>query len=143
MKNWQLNIEKQSFYKFIELKDINIEELIEKGKESPSGRARFCIHKNNNSFFQMMIIYHDQRTIIPVHRHLNSEEDLILINGKLNYIRYEENEEKILLDSSSTSNGMTTKDKIWHNIELISDYIIFIEIVRGPYEKNISEIRYI
>ena len=140
---WNKN-NKNSIYKFVNYLDIDINELILFGKSNINGRARLCIHKNNFNFFQSMIIYHDNRTILPIHRHLKTTEDLILLHGSLEYFVYDDDfniTKKIELNADSELNGVTTLKNTWHNIKIISDFIIFLENVKGSYEKNITEIR--
>jgi cupin fold WbuC family metalloprotein len=141
MNKWENNKENDSFFKYINLNEFNIDELLKYGKISKQGRARYCLHKDNQSKFQTMIIYHDKRTLNPIHRHLNSDEDFILINGRINYKYYDNFYNCInshTLDSNISNNGITTQKNILHNIELLTDYIIFIETVKYSYEENIS-----
>lgn len=133
-----------SIYKFVNNLDIDVNDLILNGKKNINGRARLCLHKNNQNFFQFMIIYHDYRTVLPIHRHLNITEDLILLHGSLDYFSYDDNFnviKQIYLNANSEQNGVTTIQNTWHNMEIKSDYIIFIENVKGSYENNITEIR--
>ena len=140
MNKWEINIENDSYYKYITLNQLNIDELIKYGKISKQGRARYCLHKDNQSKFHTMIIYHDKRTLNPIHRHINSDEDFVLINGKITYNYYNDfyyciNSHN--LDSNTSNNGITTQKNVLHNIELLSDYIIFIETVKYSYDKNL------
>lgn len=143
MNSWKTS-SNNSLYSFRSIFNLNIEELISTGMNSTNGRSRLCLHKDNKSLFQVMLIYHDINTTCDIHKHLTCPEQLIVLYGELKYNIYDKNMKCIsstFISSESDNNGVHTDIDVLHNIDIISNYVIFLEIVMGAFEQNVTEYR--
>ena len=141
MCSWKTS-SNNSLYSFRSIYNLNIEELIDKGKNSTNGRSRLCLHKDNQSLYQVMLIYHDNNTTCEIHKHLTCPEQLIVLHGELKYNIYDNNFKCIhstCISSESDNNGVHTDINVFHNIDIISKYVIFLEIVMGAFVQNVTE----
>ena len=97
-------------------------------------------------------------TVVPIHRHPNSTENVLLLHGKLVEVLYEEErpgdgiEQKqdmaigrrlhetarIVLDPSSGSFGCVVPAGVWHTVEVLEPSVIY-EAKDGKYGEDGSE----
>ena len=71
---------------------------------------------------------------IPIHRHHNTCETLILLRGKAIVVYYDDimgEEERIVLSQDNVLCIDIPKDK-WHSVE-IEEPVVLFEIKEGPY----------
>ena len=124
-------------YKHIESSSL-LNQLIEKGKKSLTGRARICFHNSPIDELQSMLIYHDQRTEVPVHKHLLHAEFILPKAGtfKINY--FNSVGDKIVKTVLTTENSlipMLTPTGTWHDLEFTGP-TLFYEFKKGPFNKK-------
>ena len=84
-------------------------------------------------------------TEVAVHRHPNSNENVILITGKMYEILYEETEngelmetERIYLCPAEGRFGCQVPKGVWHTVEVIEPSVIY-EAKDGKYGEDGSE----
>ena len=80
-------------------------------------------------------------TVVPIHRHPNSNESVIILCGKLIEITYDDNgneTERILLDPSLGNLGCVVPAGAWHTVEVLEPSVIF-EAKDGKYGEDGSE----
>ena len=80
-------------------------------------------------------------SIVPIHRHPNSNENVILLCGKLVEVLYDEegNEtERIHLDPSVGNFGCVLPAGAWHTVE-VSDPSVIYEAKDGKHDEEGSE----
>lgn len=109
------------------------EELISKAKKSSRLRVNFCLHKTQEDKVQKMINVICPGSEVPIHRHLNTEETLVLLKGKI-IIRYynEKMEEVENFELSSNNPVIDIMRGQWHSIT-VTEPVILLEIKEGPY----------
>ncbi|CAM8630450.1 Cupin fold metalloprotein, WbuC family [Burkholderiales bacterium] len=76
----------ESYYRFCSsgmISACEIADLEIMGMKSSSGRARLCLHSGPDDHLHIMLIYHDQRTNVPIHRHQMFGEQIIMERGEL------------------------------------------------------------
>ncbi len=81
------------------------------------------------------------RTKVPIHRHPNSNENVLLLYGKLDEVFFDENVieiERIHLDPTVGSFGCVVPAGMWHTVEALEPSVIF-EAKDGKYEEDGSE----
>lgn len=80
-------------------------------------------------------------TIVPIHRHPNSNENVLLLCGKLVEIIYDENgkeKERIHLDPTVGYYGCVIPPGAWHSVEVLEPSVIY-EAKDGKYGEDGSE----
>lgn len=80
-------------------------------------------------------------TVVPIHRHPMSTENVLILCGKLVEILYDAdgNEtERILLDTSVGCYGCVVPQGVWHSVEVLEPSVIY-EAKDGKYGEDGSD----
>ena len=139
--DWKIS-KVDSFYRFCDSGSYipaDVEDLIKKGNESSTGRARLCLHRANSENLHVMLIYHDQRTRVPIHRHMNFGEQIIATQGDLNIDLYDDSlilTERIQLGLGEGSVcSLWIPPQRWHTLTF-SKPCLFFEISTGALNEK-------
>lgn len=134
-----------SYYFYVKDQTVSAEmvrKLINQGEASPTGRARLCLHKNPSDSLHIMLIYHDERTRVPVHKHEPYGEFILIKDGTLDLILYDEN---LNLTSHRCIGSSRDQDifcfapaGVWHTLQFRRP-TIFFEISQGPFNDKTTE----
>lgn len=106
-----------------------------KAKESIRLRANLCLHTSPDEKVQKMINVLLPGTEMPIHRHLNSDETLTILKGKVTIIYFDDDghtKERIEMSQISGTNVVDIPKGVWHNVE-VSEPVTLLEIKEGPY----------
>ena len=122
----------------------SLDTLIRLAKEQGTGRSRFLLHRDHSERPQVMIIYLERGSEIGLHRHPDSKAELYLVlEGELsvNYIEEGDNnpKERILAPWGNLKGHPSLsvhRDSVWHEPKSISDYVVYLEVYSGPFEKS-------
>jgi cupin fold WbuC family metalloprotein len=132
-KNFRLSVNENE----IKAEYINI--LTEKLKINKNKRIRICIHDDDDEKVHIMLIYMLKDTDLKMHKHLNRKEVYVLIDGEADFLIYDD--EKNLIKKINFSNKIggveiirTLKNQ-YHNIEIKSEILKFLEITEGPFNR--------
>ena len=112
-----------------------IDEIQKKAETSPRLRANLCLHKSPEDKVQKMINVLLPGTEMPIHRHLNSDETLALLRGKLIVIYFDEKglvTERIEMSQASGISVIDIPKGQWHNVE-VKEPVALLETKEGPY----------
>lgn len=99
-------------------------------------RKNFNLHLSLNEDVQRLLNALEPGTVIPVHRHLHTDETYVLLSGSLNLLLYDDNrnlKQKILLDPSKGKYGVSIPAGAWHSIEVLEKGTVIFEVKQGPY----------
>lgn len=137
--NWEV-AKNQSFYAYIPADLLNrelISQLEQRGKSSATGRARYCLHEKPGDNVHIMLIYHDQRTKVPLHRHSPYGEYIISFQGDFRLVFQEDNGEKKIINISNSGGPYTcvVPPEKWHNLEFDGP-TLFYEISEGSVDEK-------
>ena len=126
----------------LSIKDINF--LISKAKKNKSRKFRLCSHENETDPVHEMFIVHSKGTYVRPHRHINKAESILIIEGCMEYITFENDgklKERIILGNYKSNNKfyLANKENSFHSLIIKSDWCVFLEIIQGPFEKNKTE----
>lgn len=98
--------------------------------------ARVCLHADTESDLHVMCIAMKKGVVYSEHYHPHKEEIYFLLRGAL-ALSLDRGIEKVLLDKRGCLSFRMDKMRL-HRVEAISPYVIFLEITKGPYDKNLS-----
>lgn len=115
--------------------------LFEKAKESERLRMNYDLRTSEDDGSQRMLNALLPGSIVPIHRHPNSNENVLLLCGKLAEVIYdaEGNEtELIRLDPSVGNFGCVVPAGSWHTVEVLEPSVIY-EAKDGRYGEDGSE----
>lgn len=114
-----------------------LDDLSAKAKESPRLRINFNLHEDTRDSVQRLFNAMEPGTKVPIHRHQNAAETIIVLRGKLT-VRYFDSSKKetesFLLEAGSENFGMHVPKGVWHGVDVIASKTVILEIKEGPYE---------
>ena len=115
--------------------------LFEQAKESPRLRQNFDLRTSSADNSQRMLNALLPGTVVSVHRHPHSNENVILLCGKLVEVFCDDdgNEtERIPLDPVVGNYGCVVPPGVWHTVEVLEPSVIY-EAKDGRYGEDGSE----
>ena len=115
--------------------------LFEQAVESPRLRQNFDLRTSSADNSQRMLNALLPGTVVPVHRHPHSNENVILLCGKLVEVFCDDdgNEtERIPLDPVVGNYGCVVPPGVWHTVEVLEPSVIS-EAKDGRYGEDGSE----
>ena len=118
-----------------------INDLFDKAIVSDRKRMNYDLRTSASDNSQRMLNALLPGTIVPIHRHPNSNENVILLSGKLVEVLYdtEGNETaRIHLDPSVGNFGCVVPAGSWHTVEVLEPSVIY-EAKDGKYGADGSE----
>ena len=129
-KNWGLN-----------WGDELLNELKSVALQSDLKRARLCLHPDTNDQHQeMLIVMHKTALEIP-QRRTNGFDTKIVLEGDASIKYYSESGEvlKEIKLSGRATRYINTVGNEFHNLEIISEWFVFLELLEGPFTPNTTE----
>lgn len=130
-----------------------IGELFDKAVVSDRKRMNYDLRTSSNDGSQRMLNALLPGTVVPVHRHPMSSENVICLCGKLVEVIYEDpllsplkgddasrlvEKERIMLDPSVGNFGCVVPVGAWHTVEVLEPSVIY-EAKDGKYGEDGSE----
>lgn len=125
----------------IEINKQLISELLDKAVVNPRLRMNYDLRTSPDDGGQRMLNALLPGSIVPIHRHPKSNENVLLLCGKLVEVIYdaEGNEtERIHLDPSVGNFGCVVPAGAWHTVEVLEPSVIY-EAKDGKYGEDGSE----
>ena len=142
----------------IEIDNKFISKLLSEAAENPRLRQNYDLRTSSDDNSQRMLNALLPGTVVPIHRHPHSTENVLLLHGKLVEVFYEEEragdgiEQKqdmaigrrlhetarIVLDPSSGNYGCVVPAGTWHTVEVLEPSVIY-EAKDGKYGEDGSE----
>jgi len=109
--------------------------------ESPLGRSRICVHVDDATAVQEMILAVRQDVLFRPHRHLNKTESFHMIEGALDIVVFDEGGRPIRgIELAATGNGKSfyyrLNEEHYHAILPRTPLVIFHETTTGPFSRN-------
>ena len=125
----------------IEINKSLLNDLFAKAKDSARMRMNYDLRTSASDNSQRMLNALLPGTTVPIHRHPLSNENVILLCGKLVEVIYDAdgNEtERIHLDPSVGNFGCVVPVGSWHTVEVLEPSVIY-EAKDGKYGEDGSE----
>lgn len=134
----------------IKIDEKLINDLFDKAVASDRKRMNYDLRTSPNDGGQRMLNVLLPGTKVPIHRHPNSNENVLCLSGKLVEVLYEEDScnraeglllkecARILLDPSVGSYGCVVPAGSWHTVEVLEPSVIY-EAKDGKYGEDGTE----
>ena len=125
----------------IKIDEKLINDLFDKAVVSDRKRMNYDLRTSSNDGSQRMLNALLPGSIVPIHRHPHSNENVLLLCGKLVEVIYdaEGNEtERIHLDPTVGNFGCVVPAGSWHTVEVLEPSVIY-EAKDGKYGEDGSE----
>lgn len=121
-------------------KDL-LDNLFEQAKENPRLRQNLDLRTSSADTSQRMLNALLPGTVVPIHRHPQSTENVFLLCGKIVEVICDENGneiERIHLDPFVGNYGCVVPQGAWHTVEILEPSVIY-EAKGGKYGEDGSE----
>lgn len=115
--------------------------LFEQAVVNPRLRQNFDLRTSANDNSQRMLNALLPGTVVPIHRHPQSTENVLLLCGKIVEVICDENGseiERIHLDPTVGNYGCVVPQGVWHTVEVLEPSVIY-EAKDGKYGEDRSE----
>ena len=115
--------------------------LFEQAVENPRLRQSYDLRTTSDDNSQRILNALLPGTVVSIHRHPNSNENVLLLCGKLVEVIYDENgkeKERIHLDPNIGNYGCVIPPGAWHTVEVLKPSVIY-EAKDGKYGEDGSE----
>ena len=115
--------------------------LFEQAVENPRLRQSYDLRTSSDDNSQRILNALLPGTAVPIHRHPNSNENVLLLCGKLVEVIYDENgkeKERIHLDPTIGNYGCVIPPGAWHTVEILEPSVIY-EAKDGKYGEDGSD----
>ena len=115
--------------------------LFEQAVENPRLRQSYDLRISSDDNSQRILNALLPGTVVPIHRHPNSNENVLLLCGKLVEVIYNEKgkeKERIHLDPTIGNYGCVIPPSAWHTVEVLEPSAIY-EAKDGKYGEDGSE----
>ena len=115
--------------------------LFEQAVENPRLRQSYDLRTSSDDNSQRILNALLPGTVVPIHRHPNSNENVLLLYGKLVEVIYNEKgkeKEHIHLDPTIGNYGCVIPPSAWHTVEVLKPSVIY-EAKDGKYGEDGSE----
>lgn len=137
----------------MEIDNKFISKLLSEAAENPRLRQNYDLRTSSDDNSQRMLNALLPGTVVPIHRHPHSTENVLLLHGKLVEVLYEEERAgdgiekdvrrlhetaRIVLDPSSGNYGCVVPAGTWHTVEVLEPSVIY-EAKDGKYGEDGSE----
>ena len=137
----------------MEIDNKFISKLLSEAAENPRLRQNYDLRTSSDDNSQRMLNALLPGTVVPIHRHPHSTENVLLLHGKLVEVLYEEERAgdgiekdvrrlhetaRIVLDPSSGNYGCVVPAGVWHTVEILEPSVIY-EAKDGKYGEDGSE----
>lgn len=119
-----------------------IQRLLEQAAENPRLRQNYDLRTNCDDGGQRMLNALIPGTDVPIHRHPNSNESVLILYGKVTEVFYDEDGhevERFHLDASTGDYGCVVPAGAWHTVEITEPAVIY-EAKDGRYGMDGTEI---
>lgn len=142
--DWQVS-KNDSYYAYVPsttTMESYIPSLLKQGKLSKSGRARMCFHHLPSAKIHLMLIHHDNRTIVPIHKHRPFGEYVIISHGSFKLTFFDSNlsiTEILTVNRETSPHPIFIPANKWHRLEFDRP-TLFYEISEGPFDAKCTEV---
>lgn len=132
------------FCLFTTIMEINkdfLGKLFEQAVVNPRLRQNLDLRTSTNDNSQRMLNALLPGTVVPIHRHPQSTENVFLLCGKIVEVICDENGneiERIYLDPTVGNYGCVVPQGVWHTVEVLEPSVIY-ESKDGKYGEDGSE----
>lgn len=114
-----------------------LDSITQKAKESPRLRMNHNLHDSLDSKVQRLFNALEPETVLPIHRHQNTDETYILIRGKIEVIFYDNKKnitDRFIVCQEDGIFGVHIPKNTWHTLEVLESGSVIFEVKEGPYQ---------
>ena len=113
-----------------------LDELSAQAKASPRLRMNYDLRNSETDVSQRMLNALEPGTVLPIHRHHDSSETVVIVRGKILWVFYDENgneTERVVPDANGEPRMLNVEKDRWHSLECLESGSVLYESKDGPY----------
>ena len=118
--------------------DTNLlDALTAQAKASPRLRMNLDLRNSPNDQSQRMLNALEPGTVMPIHRHRNSSETVVVLRGKVKWVYYNDKKEvtdTFIVAPGSDLVGLSVPLGQWHSLECLETGTVIFESKDGAFE---------
>ena len=114
-----------------------LDTLTAQAKASPRLRMNLDLRNSPADQSQRMLNAMEPGTVMPIHRHRNSSEVVVVLRGKVKWLYYNDQGEltdTFIVAPSSDLVGLSVPKGQWHSLECLEPGTVILESKDGAYE---------
>ena len=114
-----------------------LDELTAQAKTSPRLRMNLDLRNSPADQSQRMLNAMEPGTVMPIHRHRNSSEVVVVLRGKVKWLYYNdqgEHTDTFIVAPGSDLVGLCVPKGQWHSIECLESGTVILETKDGAWE---------
>ena len=113
-----------------------LDELSAKARASERLRMNMDLRNGPEDLSQRMLNALEPGTVMPIHRHRDSSETVVIVRGKIQWVFYDENgneTERVVLDADGDPRMLNVEQDRWHSLVCLESGSVLYESKDGPY----------
>lgn len=113
-----------------------LDRLTEEAKVNPRLRTNFDMRTSPADSSQRMLNAMEPGTVVPIHRHTQTTEDVVILRGKgIQYLYDNDGNvvDEVLLEAGSECAMMVVERGQWHRFEVLESGTVIFEAKDGAY----------
>ena len=113
-----------------------LDSLTEQAKINPRLRMNMDLRNGPKDMSQRMLNALEPGTVLPIHRHHDSSETVVIVRGKIQWFFYDENgneTERVVLDADGDPRMLNVEKDRWHSLVCLESGSVLYESKDGPY----------
>ena len=118
--------------------DTNLlDALTVQAKASPRLRMNLDLRNTPEDHSQRMLNALEPGTVMPIHRHRNTSETVVVLRGKVKWLYYNDQGEltdTILVEAGGDICGLSVPMGQWHSLECLESGSVILETKDGAWE---------
>ncbi len=121
--------------------EMHLETLLEQATESDRRRANYDLRTTPNDTSQRMLNVLLPGTLVPIHRHRETTETVVVISGRLVEVFYDENGVESARYDLCPAEGryaLQIPQGVWHTV-IVSEPCVIFEAKDGVYKPLTSD----
>ena len=119
-------------------------ELTAQAKASLRLRVNYDLRNTPDDQSQRMLNALEPGTVMPIHRHRNTSETVVVLRGKVRWLYYNDQghlTESIMVEADGDIHGLSVPIGQWHSLECLESSSVILETKDGSWEAMKEEDR--
>lgn len=122
--------------------DKLLNKVSEEAKASPRLRMNYNLHESLDDKVQRLFNAMESGTVIPIQRHRDTAETMIVLRGMLKITIYDDDKnivEQCVLNPLDGKYGYHIPQGLWHGVKVLAPNTVMFEVKEGPYAPLTSD----
>ena len=121
----------------MKIDQVLLDTLSAQAKASPRLRMNYDFRNTTEDQSQRMLNALEPGTVMPIHRHRNTSETMVVLRGKVRWLYYNDQgqlTDSILVEAGGDICGLNVPAGQWHSLDCLEPGSVILECKDGPWE---------